>query len=118
MPLIAFNVNLDTDRLDIAKQIAAAVRFSGGGLPAVKALGIALSERGIVQVSMNLTDYQQTSIATAFAAVTAEARRRGVQPVASEIVGMVPASAITWANPAELLLTTFSDDQVLENRLL
>jgi glutamate formiminotransferase / 5-formyltetrahydrofolate cyclo-ligase len=117
MPLIAFNVNLDTDRLDTAKQIAAAVRSSSGGLPAVKALGVSLSERGIVQVSMNLTNYQQTSIMTAFAAVKAEARRRGVEPLESQIVGLVPASAITWASPAELLLTTFSEEQVLEKRL-
>lgn len=117
MALIAFNVNLDTDQLDIAKQIAAAVRFSSGGLPAVKALGIPLADRGIVQVSMNLTNYQRTSIATAFAAVKAEAERRGVQPLESEIIGLVPASAITWANPTELLLTTFSEDQILERRL-
>jgi glutamate formiminotransferase len=117
MPLIAFNVNLDTDRLDIAKQIAAAVRFSSGGLPAVKALGIPVVERGIVQVSMNLTNYQRTSIATAFAAVKAEADRRGIGVLESEIVGLVPAGAITWENPTELLLTTFRDDQVLEKRL-
>jgi glutamate formiminotransferase len=66
---------------------------------------------------MNLTNYQQTSIMTAFAAVKAEARRRGVEPLESQIVGLVPASAITWASPAELLLTTFSEEQVLEKRL-
>lgn len=117
MPLIAFNVTLDTDQLDIAKQIAATVRFSSGGLPAVKALGILLADRGIVQVSMNLTNYRRTSIATAFAAVKAEAERRGVRPRESEIVGLLPADAITWANPSELLLSTFSQDQVLETRV-
>jgi glutamate formiminotransferase len=117
MPLIAFNVNLDTARLDVAKQIAASVRFSSGGLPAVKALGVALAGRGIVQVSMNLTNYQRTSIATAFAAVKAEAARRGTTVLESEIIGLIPAGAITWANPTELLLTTFSEDQVLERRL-
>lgn len=117
MPLIAFNVNLDTNHLDIAKQIAAAVRQSSGGLPAVKALGVPLAARGIVQVSMNLTNYQRTSIAAAFAAVTAEAARRGTGVLDSEIVGLVPAAAITWTTPTELLLTTFSEDQVLEKRV-
>jgi glutamate formiminotransferase / 5-formyltetrahydrofolate cyclo-ligase len=117
MPLIAFNVNLATNRLDIAKQIAAAVRQSSGGLPAVKALGVPLLDRGIVQVSMNLTNYQRTSIATAFAAVKGEAERRGADVLESEIVGLVPAGAITWANPKELLLATFSTNQILETRI-
>ena len=117
MPLIAFNVNLDTDRLDIARQIAAAVRFSSGGLPAVKALGVTLAEKGIVQVSMNLTNYHRTSIATAFAAVRAEADRRGTAVLESEIIGLIPAGAIACVHPAELLLTTFSEDQVLERRV-
>jgi glutamate formiminotransferase len=118
MPLIAFNVNLHTDRLDVAKQIAVAVRQSSGGLPAVKALGVPLADRGLVQVSMNLTNYAQTSIATAFAAVKAEAERRGVTVVESEIVGLVPAAAIAGADPTDLLLAGFSERQVLEKRLL
>jgi glutamate formiminotransferase len=117
MPLIAFNVNLATDRLDIAKQIAAVVRQSNGGLPAVKALGVPLTDRGIVQVSMNLTNFQQTSIATAFAAVKREAEKHGIGIRESEIVGLVPAAALAAVWPQDLLLTGFTEEQVLENRL-
>jgi glutamate formiminotransferase len=117
MPLIAFNVNLDTDRLEIAKQIAVAVRESSGGLPGIKALGIAVAERGMVQVSMNLTNYRLTSLPRAFAAVAAEARRAGVEVRDSEIIGLVPAAAMTGVDPGTLRLRGFSPDQVLENRL-
>ena len=117
MPLIAFNVNLGTERLDIARQIAAAVRQSSGGLPAVKALGLALAERGIVQVSMNLTNYTQTSITRAFTAVRTEAAQRGVQVLESEIVGLVPAAALAGVDPGDMRLTGFRQQQVLENQL-
>lgn len=117
MPLIAFNVNLATDRLDIAREIAIAVRQSSGGLPAVKALGLSLADRGIVQVSMNLTNCQQTSIATAFAAVKGAAERHGVRVVESEIIGLVPEAALAGIDPADLLLRGFSQRQVLEKRL-
>src|SRR5205823_11679538 len=73
MPLIAYNVNLGTDRLDVAKKIAAAVRFSSGGFRYVKAMGLALADRGIVQVSMNLTNYQKTPIALVFETIKREA---------------------------------------------
>jgi glutamate formiminotransferase len=117
MPLVAFNVNLDTDRLDVAKAIAAAIRESGGGLPFVKALGIRLEARGIVQVSMNLTNYEATPIARAFDAVKHEARRHGVNVLESEIVGLVPSAALS-ANPEhDLQLVGFTRDKVLENRL-
>lgn len=116
-PLIAFNVNLATDRLDIAKAIASAVRFSSGGLPCVKALGIPLPDRGIVQVSMNLTDFTQTPILRAFDAVKAEADRRGVVVRDSEIVGLVPEAALPPTPERSLQLAGFSGDQILERRL-
>ncbi|MEO8069878.1 MAG: glutamate formimidoyltransferase, partial [Acidobacteriota bacterium] len=86
--LVAYNVNLATDRLDIAKAIAATVRERSGGLPFVKALGLALPHRGIVQVSMNLTNFRATSIRQAFDAVASAATRRGVAVLESEIVGL------------------------------
>jgi glutamate formiminotransferase len=117
MPLIAYNINLATDRLDVAKKIAAAVRQSSGGLPHVKALGIPLHERGIVQVSMNLTNFEQTPIARVFEAVTREADRHGVAVLESEIIGLVPAAALPVDPEHVLRLRTFARGQVLEERL-
>lgn len=117
MPLIAFNVNLATDRLDVAKAIARAVRFSSGGLPFVKAMGVPLHDGGLVQVSMNLTNYEQTPLARAFDAVQAEAARRGVDVIESEIVGLVPAAALPPDAAQRLRLRGFTSTQVLEDRL-
>ena len=117
MPLIAYNINLDTDRLDVAKRIAATVRFSSGGFPFVKAMGVALADRGIVQVSMNLTNYEQTPIHRVFTAVKSEAERYGVTVLESEIVGLVPAAALVDVAVADLQLTDFKRTQVLEARL-
>ena len=116
-PLIAFNVNLDTDRLEIARRIAARVRESSGGLPFVKALGLALEHRGIVQVSMNLTNYRQTPIARAFEAVRQEAERLGATVLDSEIVGLVPEAALPESPVRTLQLAGFTVEQVLEQRL-
>jgi glutamate formiminotransferase len=117
MPLIAYNVNLGTDRLDVAKKIAAAVRFSSGGYRYVKAMGIPLADRGIVQVSMNLTNYQKTPIALVFETIKREAARYGVAVLESEIVGLVPSAALTGAAEFYLQLEGFKADQVLENKL-
>jgi glutamate formiminotransferase len=117
MPLIAYNINLATDRLDIAKSIASAVRQSSGGLPFVKAMGVALADRGIVQVSMNLTNYEETPVFRAFEAVKQEAEQRGVAILESEIVGLVPAAALFDAARFYLQLKGFSQEQVLEHRL-
>ena len=117
MPLIAYNINLAPDRLDVAKRIAAAIRFSSGGFRYVKALGIRLEDRGIVQVSMNLTDHEKTPIFRVFEAVKREAERYGVSIVGSEIVGLVPAAAMVGAAEFYLQLEGFKPDQVLENRL-
>jgi len=115
-PLIAYNVNLGTDRLDIAKKIAKAVREKDGGLPGVRALGFEIKQRGIVQVSMNLTNYHKTGIARAFEAVKAEAAKDGVEVAGSEIVGLVPLEALVEAAGSLLALENFSAGQVLESR--
>jgi glutamate formiminotransferase len=117
MPLIAFNVNLATDDIDVARRIAGTVREANGGLPFVKALGVRLADRGLVQVSMNLTNYERTSMRTAFDAVTGCAKRLGVAVLESQIVGLVPEAALRDVTPAELLLKDFSDAQVLERQL-
>jgi glutamate formiminotransferase len=115
--LIAFNVNLATNELPVARRIAAAVRERNGGLPAVKALGLALPERNIVQVSMNLTDFEQTSVETAFQRVAAEAANAGVGVLESELVGLIPEAAFRGTTPASLCLREFSDDRILERKL-
>ena len=115
--LIAYNINLATNRLDVAKTIAAAIRYSSGGLPYVKAMGVALEDSGIVQVSMNLTNYEKTSLLTVFEAVKREAERYGVEVVESEIVGLVPAGALVGTTEHFLQLTSFRPNQVLETRL-
>jgi glutamate formiminotransferase len=117
MPLIAFNINLATDRLDVAKKIAAAIRQSSGGYRFVKAMGITLEDRGIVQVSMNLTNYEKTPIFRVFETVKREAERYGVAILESEIVGLVPSAALTSAAEFYLQLSGFTADQVLENKL-
>jgi len=115
--LVAFNVNLATDRLSDARAIARKVRESGGGLRSVKAMGVALEDRGIVQVSMNLTDYKVTSVARAFDAVSTEAGRLGVEVLESEIVGLAPRAALEGRPPAALRLVDFNESRVLEQRL-
>jgi glutamate formiminotransferase len=117
MPLIAYNINLSTDRIDVAKKIAAAVRFSSGGFRYVKAMGVTLADRGIVQVSMNLTNYEKTPILRVFEAVKREAEKYGVNVLESEIVGLVPAAALIDAAETTLQLTAFKRNQVLETRL-
>jgi glutamate formiminotransferase / formiminotetrahydrofolate cyclodeaminase len=116
-PLIAYNINLDTPDLEIAKQIAKRIRFSSGGFPYVKAMGLLLKERNQAQVSMNLTDYEQTSIEVVFEAVGAEANRHGTRIVGSEIVGLVPQKALDQVAVASLLVEDFHSDMILENRL-
>lgn len=117
MPLVAYNINLATDRLDVAKKIASAIRMSSGGLRYVKAMGIALEDRGIVQVSMNLTNYEKTPIFRVFDLVRREAARYGVNVLDSEIVGLVPAAALLQTAEYFLQLDGFSPGQVLENKL-
>jgi glutamate formiminotransferase len=117
MPLIAYNINLATDRLDVAKRIASAVRMSSGGFRYVKAMGIRLDDRQIVQVSMNLTNYEKTPIFRVFEAVKREAARYGVAVLESEVVGLVPAAALVQTAEYYLQIGEFRADQVLETRL-
>lgn len=118
MPLVAFNINLDTDNIEIANKIARKVRHSGGGLRFVKAIGIDLTERGITQVSMNMTDYTKTSLYQSFEMVKFEANRYGVNVIGSELIGLLPAKALFDVAEYYLGLEAFKDDQVMENRLL
>jgi glutamate formiminotransferase len=118
MPLIAYNINLNTDRLDVAKKIAAAIRHSSGGFRFVKAAGFELKDRGIVQVSMNLTNYEKTPIFRVFETVKREAERYGVSILESEIVGLVPAAALHACAEYYLQIAGFkADAQILENKL-
>jgi glutamate formiminotransferase len=117
MPLIAYNINLATDRLDVAKKIAAAIRHSSGGFRFVKAAGFALENRGLVQVSMNLTNYEKTPIFRVFEVVKREAARYGVQVLESEIVGLIPSAALHAAAEHYLQIEGFKAEQVLENKL-
>jgi glutamate formiminotransferase/glutamate formiminotransferase/formiminotetrahydrofolate cyclodeaminase len=116
-PLIAYNVNLATPDLSIAKAIAKAVRFSSGGLPHVKAIGVELASRRMVQVSMNLTNFEETPIHVAFEAVRHQAEARGVAVAGSEIVGLVPRRALLQASEFFLKVERFDPTQVLEDRL-
>src|SRR5262245_8611357 len=117
MALIAYNINLATDRLDVAKKIAAAIRQSSGGYRYVKAAGFKLEDRGIVQVSMNLTNYEKTPIFRVFEAVKREAARYGVSILESEIVGLIPSAALNAAAEFYLQIEGFKAEQVLENKL-
>ena len=115
--LIAFNVNLRTNDLSIARSIAREVRERNGGLPFLKALGFDLQSRGVVQVSMNLIDYERTGIARAFEAVQNAAARREVEVLGTEIVGLVPRAALDQAAPYFPLLENFHDTVVIESLL-
>jgi glutamate formiminotransferase/formiminotetrahydrofolate cyclodeaminase len=116
-PLIAYNVNLCSMDVDQARAIARAVRHSSGGLPHVKAIGVALSSRGMVQVALNLTDYQVTPMMTAFEAVKTEAATRGIEVAGSELIGLAPQAALDQAAAVSLQLDRFDSSQVLETRI-
>jgi glutamate formiminotransferase len=115
--LIAFNVNLRTDDIMIARRIARSIRERDGGLPFVKALGFELRSRALVQVSMNLIDYEQTGIAQVFEAVRREAIALEIEVVGAEIVGLLPAAALTRDAAYFPLLENFRESLVLENLL-
>jgi glutamate formiminotransferase len=115
--LIAYNINLNTPDLDVAKRISKNIRFSNGGLRYVKAMGVDLRARHLAQVSINLTDFEQTPIHRVFEMVKREAERHGVTIVGSEIVGLIPKRAIELTADFYLQLENFSPAQVLENRL-
>lgn len=118
MPLVAYNINLSTDSLDIATQIAKNIRHVNGGLRFVKAMGVELKERNITQVSINMTDYSKTALYRAFELTRIEARRYGVSIVGSEIIGLVPMEALIDTASYYLGLENFSMQQVLEARIM
>lgn len=117
-PLIAFNVTLATDDLVVARRIAEAVRFSGGGYRHVRAMGVALESKGQVQVSMDLLQYEKTPIHRVVETVRSEAARHGVAVTGCELVGMAPLAAFEEVIRHYLQLHDFSVDQVIESRLL
>ena len=118
MPLVAYNINLSTDNLEIATKIAKNIRHINGGLRYVKAMGVELKERNITQVSINMTDYTRTALYRAFELVRIEARRYGVTILGSEIVGLVPMEALIDTASYYLGLENFSMRQVLESRIM
>lgn len=115
--LIAYNINLDTPDVEIAKKIAKSIRFSNGGLRYVKAMGVDLRARHVAQVSINMTDYEQTPLHRVFEMVRSEAARYGASIIGSEIVGLIPKRAIEMTAEFYLQFENFSPAQVFENRL-
>ena len=118
MPLVAYNVNLGTDQLEVADAIAKRVRHISGGLRYCKGMGVELKDRGIVQVSMNLTDFTKTAVYQVFELIRIEAKRYGVNIVGSEVVGLVPMAALVDTAVYYLGIENFSMDQVLESRIM
>ncbi|MFA5585984.1 MAG: glutamate formimidoyltransferase [Saccharofermentanales bacterium] len=117
-PLIAYNIDLGTDKLEIANAIARAIRQSGGGLQYIKAGGVELKEKGLVQVTMNITDYRKNPIYRVFEAVRMEAARYGVPVVGSEIIGLAPLEALTGSLEYYLGLHGFDQSKIIEHWLL
>lgn len=118
MPLVAFNINLNTNNLEIAQQIARCIRHISGGLRYCKAMGVELKERNIVQISINMTDYTKTSLYRVFEMVKFEARRYGVEIVGSEIIGLAPMAALIDTAAYYLRLEDFKIEQIIEQRML
>ncbi len=115
--LIAYNINLDTADEEIAHSIAKAIREKDGGLPGVRALGICLDSRGVSQVSINITNHQETSMKLVYDEVAAWAKEYKVKIIESELVGLIPASAAFAGMKEKLKLRAFDRDRVLDNRL-
>jgi glutamate formiminotransferase/glutamate formiminotransferase/formiminotetrahydrofolate cyclodeaminase len=115
--LIAFNVQLATGDVAVAREIARKIRHSSGGLPHLKAIGVPLPSRKLVQVSMNLTDFNTTGVEAAFAAVEREAARLGVALAGSELVGLIPKKALDLNSGRVPSIGNFSPEQIIENRI-
>ena len=119
MPLVAFNVNLDTDNIDIANKIAKIIRGSGGGYKYCKAIGVMLEDRHIAQVSMNMVNFEKCSLYRTFETIRFEAKRYGVNIIGSEVIGLAPAKALIDVAEYYLQVEDFDyNKQVLENHLL
>ncbi|MFH1226643.1 MAG: glutamate formimidoyltransferase [Planctomycetota bacterium] len=117
MVLVAFNVNLASDNLAIAKKIAKTIRESSGGMANVKALGLMLQDRNIVQISMNLTNYNVSSPKIVFDRIKQLAEASGINILESELIGLAPQAAFQGTSPEELMIANFSSDQIIENRI-
>jgi glutamate formiminotransferase len=117
MPLIAYNINLGTPDVEVARRIAKAIRQSSGGYRFVKAMGVMLEERNVAQVSINMTDYKKTPLFRVFETVRSEAARYGVSVIGSEIVGLVPSEALIDAADHFLRLEDFEPAQILERKI-
>lgn len=117
-PVIAFNVNLASNDLEVAKEIAKNVRLSNGGFKNVKAIGLALEEKSMIQVSMNLTDYRETPIHRVLETIRAEAKRYGLLIKETELVGTIPTNAMMESMAYYLQLQSFESDQVIENHII
>ena len=115
--LIAYNINLRSAYIDLARSIARRIRASSGGFPAVKALGLSLRSRNLVQVSMNLTDYEQTPLHIVYAEVERLAAEHGVEIEESEVIGLLPQKAMEMAFAHSMKLTEFSRDRLIEHRI-
>ncbi|HPC04974.1 MAG TPA: glutamate formimidoyltransferase [Syntrophales bacterium] len=113
--LIAFNINLGTGDLSVAREIAAAIRQSGGGLKHVQAMGVYLASRGIAQVSMNLTNYRETAIRKVYEAVREKAAARGVEILESELIGCVPREALAEGEAEAFNICGFCEERIIEN---
>lgn len=118
MPLVAFNVNLATNDVTIAKNIAKCVRAKTGGFTFCKALGLEIKERNITQVSMNMVDYTKTGLMRTFEAIKREAQRYGVNVIESEVIGLVPMNALIDVAEYYLQIANFDRAQILENRMM
>lgn len=118
MPLVAFNIDLDTQNLEIANKIAKCIRHSNGGFRYIKAGGVSIVERGLTQVTMNITDYTKTAIYRVFETVKMEAKRYGVNVLGSEVVGLVPMEALIDSAAYYLGLNNFTMDKVIETNLM
>ncbi|MBW1997028.1 MAG: glutamate formiminotransferase, partial [Deltaproteobacteria bacterium] len=116
--LIAFNVNLDTPDINVAKKIANAVRASSGGLGYVKGIGLGLESKGITQVSMNITDYERNALYRVVELIRLEARRWGASIIGTEVYGMIPAGALVDSIAYYLQIEGFDSRQVIELALL
>ena len=117
-PLVAYNVDLKTEDLTLAKEIAKKVRFKDGGFPHVRAMGVDLKDKGMVQVSMNLTNYRVTNIPQVYEFIKKEALKRGVEIEGSEIVGLIPLGVLEGIAQYYLKYPQFSIHQVIEQRIL
>ena len=114
-PLIAFNINLNSNDIELARDIAGSIRHSSGGFRHVQAMGVLLESRNIAQVSMNLTDYETTSIRTVFDAVRKKAAEHGIDILESELIGLIPRAALEGVTADYLKLLDFSEKRIIES---